>query len=229
MDYNYERYRMSNYDLSAFMGPKAGQDAIDFAVNKMDGSEVKLSDYRGRWVVIETGSLTCPMYVKNVSKLNALKQKYNDVEFLVVYVREAHPGSRILPHQNLDDKISRAQETKDDYGDTREFLVDGVDGAMHRAYGSLPNMVYVVNPEGQVIYRADWAFADRIEAVLENRGELNKVEHISHMGAAPWIFIPVTFKGGWNALWDLLIATPTILWVHFKVDIANLLKSKKTS
>ena len=47
------------------------------------------------------------------------------------------------------------------------------------------------------------------------------------MGAAPWIFIPVTFKGGWNALWDLVIATPMILWAHFKVDIANAFGKKK--
>ena len=218
MQYNYQRYRMSNYDLSSFEGPKAGEAAFDFTVHRMDGTEVKLSDYRGKWVVIETGSLTCPMYVKNVSKLNALKEKYDDVEFLMIYVREAHPGSRILPHQDLDDKIHRAEETKKDYGDSREFLVDNVDGTMHQAYGSLPNMVYVVNPEGNVIYRCDWAFANRIEQVLKNRGELNKEEHVSHMGAAPWIFIPVTFKGGWNALWDLAIATPMILWKHLEVE-----------
>lgn len=226
MDYNYPRYKMSNYDLSAFQGPKAGEQAFDFTVHKMDGTEVKLSDYLGKWVVIETGSLTCPMYVKNVRKLNEMKQKYSDVEFLMIYVREAHPGSRIKPHANLADKISRAQETIDDYGDSREFLVDAVDGAMHQAYGSLPNMIYVVNPEGKVIYRADWAFANRIENVLNNRDELNTEEHIAHMGAVPWIFIPVTFKGGWNALWDLLAATPMILWAHIKVDIANLFKKK---
>jgi peroxiredoxin len=219
---------MSNYDLSAFNGPQAGENALDFTVHKMDGSEVKLSDYRGKWVVIETGSLTCPMYVKNVSKLNRLKAQFDDVEFLMIYVREAHPGSRIFPHQNIEEKIDRAQETKVDYGDEREFLVDSVDGAMHQAYGSLPNMVYVVDPDGKVIYRADWAFADRIENVLNNRDKINTEEHISHMGAAPWIFIPVTFKGGWNALWDLVIATPMILWAHFKVDIGNLFKKKST-
>jgi hypothetical protein len=30
MDYNYERYRMSNYDLSRFDGPKAGEEMVDF-------------------------------------------------------------------------------------------------------------------------------------------------------------------------------------------------------
>ncbi|MCZ6603652.1 MAG: redoxin domain-containing protein [Alphaproteobacteria bacterium] len=228
MDYNYQRYRMSNYDLSEFHGPRAGDEAIDFTVHRMDGSQVKLSDYRGRWVVIETGSLTCPMYVKNVNKLNALKAKYTDVEFLMVYVREAHPGSRVKPHRDLQEKIDRAQQTKDDYGDAREFLVDGVEGSMHQSYGSLPNMVYVVNPEGKVIYRCDWAFADRIENVLNNRDQLNTEEHVVIIGAAPWIFIPVTFKGGWDALWDLVIATPTIVYKHFQADIANLFGKKKT-
>ena len=34
--------------------------------------------------------------------------------------------------------------------------------------------------------------------------------------------IPVCLKGGWDALWDLVIALPGILWGHLKVDLARL-------
>jgi peroxiredoxin len=222
MNYNYQRYRMSNYDLSQFRGPKAGEEAIDFTVRRLDGREVRLSDYRGKWVVLETGSLTCPMYVKNINPIARLRDKYPEVEFLVIYVREAHPGSRTRPAASLDEKIKLAKEMRDAYGEQREILVDDLEGPMHQSYGSLPNMVYVVDPEGQVIYRCDWSFANRIDAVLADRERLHTQEHVQIMGAAPWITVPVTLKGGWDALWDLAVAMPFIFWAHIKVDIANL-------
>jgi hypothetical protein len=46
MDYNYQRYRMSNYDLSKFAGPRAGEDLIDFRLTALDGREVSLADYK---------------------------------------------------------------------------------------------------------------------------------------------------------------------------------------
>jgi len=39
--------------------------------------------------------------------------------------------------------------------------------------------------------------------------------------AAPWIMVPVTLKGGWDALWGMLIALPGILWGHVKADFSN--------
>ena len=91
--YNYPRFKMSNYELGYFPGPKAG-DQVDYGYTFTDlnGKAVNLEDYKGKWLVIESGSLTCPMYVKNVKAFARLTEKYPDVEWLVVYVREAHPG-----------------------------------------------------------------------------------------------------------------------------------------
>ena len=51
---------------------------------------MKLEDFKGKWVVIETESITCSMYVKNFGGVAKLREKYPDVEFLRVYMREAH-------------------------------------------------------------------------------------------------------------------------------------------
>ena len=185
MDYNYERYKMSNYDLTRFDGPAAGEELIDFKLTTLDGKEVSLSDYKDKWLVLETGSLTCPMFVKNINPLRDVKAKHPDVEFLVIYVREAHPGSRRGPTQDLEQKIALAKEMKNSFGEHREILVDGIDGAMHQAYGALPNMVYVVNPDGKVIYRCDSGFAKRIDKVLKNRATLHTEEHVRIVGAPP--------------------------------------------
>jgi len=226
VDYNYRTFRPSNYDYMAFAGPKAGEQMGDFTLTAMDGSEVKLSDYRGKWVVVETASLTCPMYVKNINPIKKLIPKYPDVEFLVVYVREAHPGSRTGPHRDMAEKIRRAQEMKADYNEPRPVLVDSLDGDMHRAYGSFPNMVYIVDPDGKVVYRCDWSYAHLIERVLEDRPNLHKVERKKIITAWPWVMVPVILKGGWDALLDQCKALPMIVWGHLKADLADLLKKK---
>ena len=221
MDYNYQRFRISNYDYEKFPGPKAGDKMLDFKLHTLEGREVKLSDYAGRWLVVETGSLTCPMYAKNIRPIDKLTAKYPDVAFVVVYVREAHPGSRRGAHADLQEKTAFAEEMKAEFKENREVLVDNVDGDMHKAYGSFPNMVYIIDPEGTVVYRCDWSFAKKIDAVLQNRPEINDQERVVIITAAPWIMIPVTLKGGWDALWDLVIELPGVIIGHLKVDIAR--------
>lgn len=216
MDYNYQRFKTSNYEYEKFPGPRAGDSMLDFPMTSLAGVSVNLADYKGKWVVLETGSLTCPMYVKNIDPFRKLQARYPDVVFLVVYVREAHPGSRTGSHKSMEEKIARARQTRADYGDERETLVDDLAGAMHRAYGSFPNMAYVIDPGGRVVYRCDWAFAHLVEGVLENRPDLNPAERKKIVTAPPWVMIPVCLKGGWDALWDLVIALPGILWGHLK-------------
>ena len=227
-EYNYNRFSLSNYDYGSFSGPKPGEEMLDFRLYSLDGTEAKLTDFEGQWIVLETGSLTCPMYVKNINPIIQVVQKYPDVQFLVIYIREAHPGSRQGPHQSMEEKISLARKIQQDYGEIRSVLVDDLDGSMHQAYGSFPNMVYVINPQGEVVYRCDWAFPHLIDKVLQNRPKLNFVERKRIVTAAPWIMVPVTLKGGWDALWDILIALPSILWAHLKVDISILFRKQSS-
>lgn len=222
--YNYARYKMSEYDLGKFPGRKAGEIADNFTLRKAGGEEVSLESYRGKWLVLETGSITCSMYVKNVPGIRRLKEKYPDVEFLVIYVREAHPGSRLGPHEDDGQKLKMASDMVDIYKDPREVLIDNIGGDMHRLYGALPNMVYVIDPEGRIIYRCDWAFPKNIDKVLAERDKIHTGEHVQIITAAPWIMLPVVLRGGWNAVWDLVVAMPFIIWAHLKADWANFKK-----
>ncbi len=92
------------------------------------------------------------------------------MEFLTVYVREAHPGERGYRNysqpRNFDQKLAYAKEmvAKEDF--TCPVLVDGMDEAVHRQYGSLPNMVYVIDKAGNIAYKATWTLAEEIDWVL---------------------------------------------------------------
>ena len=54
--YNAPRFKVRQYDFDVFAGPAAGEKVEDFRFRGLDGSTVRLSDYRGKWVVLETGS-----------------------------------------------------------------------------------------------------------------------------------------------------------------------------
>jgi len=228
MDYNYRRFKVSNYDYEQFPGPKAGEAMIDFALNTPDGRAVKLSEFKGKWLVLETGSLTCPMFVKNINPIKKLRPRFPDVEFVVIYVREAHPGARRGAHGSLADKVANAKEMIESFDETRTVLIDSVEGDMHKAYGQWPNMVYVIDPDGVVAYRCDWAFAHRIADVLENRPKRETQERIQIITAAPWIMVPVTLKGGWDALWDLVVELPGVIIGHLKADFGRWFSRDKT-
>ena len=86
---------------------------------------------------------------------------------MLVYTREAHPGERIPHHSSLAQKLEHARLFQERWSVRRDILVDELDGPVHRAYGELPNMTYIVNAAGRVVYRADWTDAHSIEWVLE--------------------------------------------------------------
>jgi hypothetical protein len=46
--------------------------------------------------------------------------------------------------------------------------VDDLNGTVHRAYGEMPNMVYMVDKRGKIVYKAMWTDHAEIETVLEN-------------------------------------------------------------
>ena len=104
--------------------------------------------------------------------MKRLREKYldRDVEFLKVYVREAHAGERAYreysQHQDFDQKLSYARELVAEEDLTSPVLVDGMDEAVHRQYGSAPNMVYVINKAGNIAYKATWTVSEELDGVL---------------------------------------------------------------
>lgn len=221
MAYNLDRFQLSDYDLTQFPGPKPGQLAPDFELTGLDGESIKISSYRGRWLVIETASTSCMMYARNVDKIGLLRQKYPDVEWLVAYVREAHPGGRRPAHQDLSQKIALAKSLKGDFGEQRTVAVDTLNGDMHRAYGSLPNMTYVLNPVGEVAYRCDWLSVPELERVLEQRPLTESNQHtMTDDLHYPSILLTakILWRSGFIAIWDFLRAAPKLLPTHRKAD-----------
>jgi len=86
---------------------------------------------------------------------------------IFLYTHEAHPGE-IYPHlTSMEQKFRHAQALRDEYGVTRPILVDSLDGACHRAYGTMPNMTWIFDRRANILYKADWTHPESVEEAVE--------------------------------------------------------------
>ncbi len=104
--------------------------------------------------------------------MHQLQDKYRsrDVEFLAMYVREPHAGERgfrhYRDHESWEHKLEVARELEALKDMTITLGVDDMSQQQHGALGNLPNMAFVVDKDGKVVYRNTWQHAEDIDAVL---------------------------------------------------------------
>ena len=223
MIYNAPRFTVKQYDWDVFVGPAAGDPVKDYDFTDLDaGRTVKLSDFKGKWAVLETGSSTCSMYTKNIPDMDSLAQEFPDVEFLVIYVREAHPGERLHQHKSQGEKLEAARLLKPRYKEFRRILVDSYEGDYHRAHGAMPNTIYVIRPDGTVHYRCNWATTEALRVALSERDRFHTLENadVKSLKAARGLGVTLRtmWTGGFLALWDFIMATPQLHKRHALVD-----------
>lgn len=211
--YNYDKFSSGQYDLANFSGPKLGEKAPDAIFTLADGSRKKLLDFDSDFLVIETGSVTCPLFQSRRGGMADLSINHPNVKFVVMYVREAHPGAQTKQHQCQKDKFGAAQKLDDNSGDLREVLVDDIDGSAHKAYGSYPNAVFIVNKNGCVVFSSDWNDPAATKAALKLL-EAGRPANVRSMfkPATPSIGIK-TFKiSGKGAAPDFFKSLPSLMW-----------------
>jgi hypothetical protein len=102
--------------------------------------------------------------------LNELYRRYRnqDFEFFTIYVREPHPGENYGPHRDFEQKLKFARDCREQDGIQTPILVDDLHGTVHRCYGSMPNMIYIIDKNGKIAYKAMWTDREEIVSVLSN-------------------------------------------------------------
>jgi len=109
--------------------------------------------------------------------MDSLAAEYADRGFAsaFVYTREAHPGELLPHHTSFAGKLEHARRFRDEQGVRRRILVDSLDGAVHRRYGALPNMTWVILRGGIIAYKAAWTDAADVRLALENVARLGEL------------------------------------------------------
>jgi len=211
--YNYESFDAEHYELLDFKGPRIGDRAPDFSARLLDGRQVELSTYLGSTTVLEMGSITCPIYQTRVKGMLELASEFPDCTFLLLYVREAHPGGNVCQHESEADKVARASELKQTFNENREILVDDVEGTAHELYGAMPNSVFVIDNQGRIAFRSDW---NDVSATKKALGKLQRGQSASSVKsyfkpANPWIGRKVFRHAGKGSARDFFRSLPTLI------------------
>ncbi len=219
-EYNYRAFKAKYYDMADFTGPKAGEIAPDFEAILVDGTKTKLSNYLSKPVILELGSYTCPLFCQYLKRMNTLVKEYPNFNFLVLYVREAHPGERCHNHSTISDKIIAAKKLIKDEKEMRTILIDDIEGTTHKQYGGLPNSCFVINPNGEMLYASDSTNNKLLEIFLKNYDgkTLEKQLNYDRFLDDPSIFqaLKVLFRGGIKAIFDFIFQLPKVFAIHRK-------------
>ena len=144
-------------------------EAPDFSLGSPSGSgAIHLSGFRGKQpVVLIFGSYTCPKFRSQVDALNQLSARYRDrAAFLLVYIREAHGDAAWQSTVNMREGVAQPDaasiEQKREYAAAclRKLkiqyaaVVDGMDGAVEKAYAAWPSRVYLIDRNGRVKFNS---------------------------------------------------------------------------
>ncbi len=148
-------------------GPKLKSLAPDFELLDASSSkQIRLSDYRGkRPVVIVFGSYSCPNFRDSAGALTSMYQIYgSQIAFLLIYIREAHGDGDWQSTRNLRENIviepAHTLTEKQEHASmcSRKLhvpfpaVVDGMDGAVEKAYNAWPSRAFVIARDGRIAY-----------------------------------------------------------------------------
>lgn len=134
---------------TAQAAPSVGQPAPDFTLQDTSGKPVRLSDYRGKYVVLEWTNPGCPYVRKHYDSGNMAATQQDaaakGVVWLSINSTEKDSGDYLQPAKLVAwQKERKVQPTA--------TLMDG-EGTVGKAYGArtTPHM-YIVDPQGRLAY-----------------------------------------------------------------------------
>jgi peroxiredoxin len=184
--YNYDHFsRDIFHDLAqnSFTGPGPGERAPDFRAMPIEGEAVRLKDFAGKKnVLLVFGSATCPMTAHSIVGINELYERLrgDDIEFLFIYVREAHPGEIIPAHASMREKTEAARLLRDEEDMQMPILVDDLRGSIHRKYSRLPNPAFLIDKSGRVAFLSLWSKPEGLAAAIRELLDVQEQRGIDH-------------------------------------------------
>jgi peroxiredoxin len=135
---------------SAFASPNVGTTAPDFVAKDSKGNTVKLSDYRGKTVILEWTNDGCPYVQKHYGSGNmqALQKKLTGEGIVWLTVISSAPGTQGYVKGPEADELTRSR------GAAPTAVLLDPEGKIGRLYDAqtTPHM-YVIKTDGMLAYK----------------------------------------------------------------------------
>ncbi|ESR24626.1 redoxin domain-containing protein [Lutibaculum baratangense] len=196
--------------------PKAGDRLPEFDLPTAEGGWLRTRDLAGRPVLLVTGSFTCPMTASSNPILKELHGRFGHrIEFIMLYVREAHPGEHHDQAGVAEEKRNAARSLQQRDRLPWTIVVDDPDGSIHRRLDEKPNAAYLTDETGTIVFRSLWAGDERglvqaLEAVArgEQPSRSESTRRLVPMARGVGTMREMTRRAGPRAQSDLWQAAP---------------------
>lgn len=134
----------------ALAAVEPGNPAPDFTLTSVDGRTLSLSQFRGKYVVLEWFNSECPFVQKHYDSGNmqGLQAMYTKKDVVWLTINSTNPD-----HSNFRDRKRSSEIMANWRGNPTGLLLDA-EGTVGQAYGArtTPHM-YIVDPRGTLVYR----------------------------------------------------------------------------
>ena len=161
-------------------GPDAGSPVPDVRMIELNGHAFTPSKYKGHVLVLEFGSMSCPVFRQHAQEMETLKAAEGPrAFFMVVYTREAFPapdkdvqrnkdeGISVPQAKTLDERKAEALEAQRELRITIPIAVDSMDDAVSNAYGTFPNGAIVIGKDGTIAAHQQWTNPDELRVAID--------------------------------------------------------------
>ena len=136
--------------MAAAHAVTVGQAAPDFSLTDVNGKTVKLSDFKGKNVVLEWTNPGCPFVVKHYGSNNMQSLQKDATGKGVVWLAVNSTAKR---HQDYLEPTKLSAKMKGEWKEASSYLLMDENGKVGQAYAAktTPHM-YVIDPAGKLVY-----------------------------------------------------------------------------
>lgn len=169
--------KLSVLMLALLFSSLAQAEPIDFSLPDLQGNQRSLSEFRGKWVVLNYWATWCPPCLEEIPDLVAFHDRHADKDAVVIG----------LNYENI--PAAQLKTFADQYFISYPVLVNGDIRPAHArlAVGGMPTS-YIISPEGEPVARQIGTITvDQLEAYISKQQAEranNKKTHNTHAEGA---------------------------------------------
>jgi peroxiredoxin len=134
---------------TAFAAPQVGQPAPEFTLTDSNGQSHSLSDFKGKFVVLEWLNHGCPFVQKHYDggNMQGLQKEYTGKDVVWLSIVSSAPGKQ--GHMSP----GETNKTKEEKSSAATAILIDEEGTAGKLYDAkVTPELYVINPEGVLVY-----------------------------------------------------------------------------